>query len=142
MDYGVLADEFFASTMKIKSIQHRAMPNVLHGDMMLLHFIIDHGREITPGKISAELGFSTARIASSLRRLEEKGLIERRIDEADRRKVLVSLTESGVAEVQTCRTMMRENISNVLKRLGEEEAKDFIRLTREFIKLSEETMDD
>ncbi|RME64841.1 MAG: MarR family transcriptional regulator [Alphaproteobacteria bacterium] len=51
----------------------------------------------TPGQISKALGLAHATVTNVLDRLEERGLIARGRDEADRHLILVRLTPQGVA---------------------------------------------
>ncbi len=51
--------------------------------------------EAIPGDLASELGITPASVSGLLTRLEARGLIERRPDQLDRRKVWVSLSERG-----------------------------------------------
>ncbi|GAA0352813.1 MarR family transcriptional regulator [Actinoallomurus spadix] len=53
------------------------------------------GRDLTPTQLARETFSSGAAVTKRLRRLEERGLVERRADERDRRVARVSLTEEG-----------------------------------------------
>ncbi|MFI1107665.1 MarR family winged helix-turn-helix transcriptional regulator [Streptomyces physcomitrii] len=53
------------------------------------------GHELTPGELTRETFSSGAAVTKRLKQLTERGLIERRSDDRDRRVAHVRLTESG-----------------------------------------------
>ncbi|MEY9844359.1 MarR family winged helix-turn-helix transcriptional regulator [Streptacidiphilus sp. MAP5-3] len=53
------------------------------------------GRSLTPGELVRETFASGAAVTKRLRRLEERGLVERRSDGRDRRVARLTLTEAG-----------------------------------------------
>ena len=55
--------------------------------------------ELNPSEISERQGVSRNTISSLIRSLEDEGLVARRLDEQDRRKFNISLTEQGRALV-------------------------------------------
>ncbi len=65
------------------------------GPRMLL--FIHYRKQCHPSQISTALRLSRPHVASSLKELEEKGLIRRETDAQNRRQVFVTLTEAGEA---------------------------------------------
>ena len=65
------------------------------GEMRLLGCLNAGADGRTAGELSTLLDLSTARIAAMLNNLERKGAITRARDTADRRRVVVRLTEQG-----------------------------------------------
>jgi DNA-binding MarR family transcriptional regulator len=57
------------------------------------------GGPMSAGALASATGRSSAATTSMLDRLERKGLIERRSDPTDRRKVLVAMTQAGQRRV-------------------------------------------
>ncbi|MEV0848454.1 MarR family transcriptional regulator [Streptomyces sp. NPDC049954] len=53
------------------------------------------GDELTPGELARETFSSGAAVTKRLRRLQERGLVERRVDTRDRRVSRVTLTPQG-----------------------------------------------
>jgi DNA-binding MarR family transcriptional regulator len=70
--------------------------------LMALGVIQRGGGHATPTQIAAELELRS-NLAQLLRELDERGLIRRTPDGADRRKVRISLTEAGLALVTEAR---------------------------------------
>ena len=65
------------------------------GEMRLLGCLNAGADGRTAGELSTLLDLSTARIAAMLNNLERKGAITRARDTADRRRVVVRLTDQG-----------------------------------------------
>jgi len=53
------------------------------------------GGRFTSSALAKELGVSSPRMSKIIAELEEKGLVKRRMDEGDRRKVVLALTIKG-----------------------------------------------
>ena len=102
----------------------------LRGEQFVLVFVAHSDGNVIPSDISAEMGISTARIAATLNSLESKGLITRRIDVNDRRKILVELTDAGRAkEAEHTNAIMRV-MTRMLENLGEKDATEFLRILK------------
>ncbi|MED7924155.1 MarR family transcriptional regulator [Nonomuraea sp. LP-02] len=65
----------------------------------LLCALLRVGGELTPGRLARETFASGAAVTKRVRRLEQIGLVARRVDERDRRVAHLSLTERGRAFV-------------------------------------------
>lgn len=87
-------------------------------------------RWIDSSDISNAMGATSARIAAALNSLEKKGLILRRIDAEDRRRILIDLTDAGREHVHKQNQMMMNFVTNMLKYLGEDDAKEYIRIMK------------
>lgn len=83
---------------------------------------------ISPSEIASRTGVSDARVANALRTLEERGFVERRQSEGDRRRVEVVLTAEGFAQDERMRSEGLEHMAEFLAELGEEDCRDLIRL--------------
>jgi DNA-binding MarR family transcriptional regulator len=101
----------------------------MQGESFVLHYILHHEDSVLPSEICKIMGISSARIAAALNGLESKGVITRRIDTSDRRRILVDLTPKGKAMAEEQRQEMLENTSKMLSFLGEDDAKEYVRLT-------------
>ena len=86
---------------------------------------------MSPGEIARASGVTDARIANTLRALEQKGLIVRRPAEHDRRRVEVSVTDRGREVSLAHFNAAKGMVENFLREMGEQDAQDFVRvLTR------------
>jgi DNA-binding MarR family transcriptional regulator len=57
------------------------------------------GRPAQPGQLADELQMTSSNVAAALREVQAAGLVRRRRDAADARRVLVELTDAGAAVV-------------------------------------------
>ena len=121
----------------LKTLAYAARGNVmkffqlnLKGENALLLNLIDRGGQSTPSALAEDLGVSAARIAAMLRSLEIKKLIERECDEKDKRRVTVKITEVGKQFVTNISEAVMDRAQSLLERLGEKDAKEFLRLLK------------
>lgn len=121
----------------LRTLAHAARANALNffqinlkGENALLMHLIDCGGQSTPSKLAEVLNVSAARIAAMLRSLEIKKLIERLCDEKDKRRVTVKITNVGRDFVESVSAEMNKRAQNLLERLGEEDAKEFLRILK------------
>jgi DNA-binding MarR family transcriptional regulator len=129
MDYDDLAKEFIKNMHAIQAAGSKeSIQDGFRGEVFVLHFIKKSQGKIAPGDISSAIGVSSARVATALNSLEDKGMITRRIDSEDRRKIIVELTPKGAEYVEDHKCKQIEKIKNILMSLGEEDSKEFVRL--------------
>lgn len=131
MDYERLAHEYMEVMyqMRGKNAQKRVNDS-LHGENFVLSYISEHEGNVIPSDISNAMGITSARIAATLNSLEGKGMISRRIDVEDRRRILIDLTDAGREQVQKQKHMMISFVANMLQYLGEDDAKEYIRIMK------------
>ena len=121
--YEELAHRFFEEMRQYKEFRPRQddVSALMRGEMAVLRL----------------LEMTTSRVAAVLNSLEKKGLIERCADAADRRRVLVALTERGGALCARKKEAARKRLAAVFERLGQEDTDQFIRLIRRIAQISE-----
>lgn len=130
MDYRELAAEFFKDLHSLKKARpQRHISESLRGETFALQYIAYHDGPVLPGEISGEMGISSARIAAALNNLEKKGLVTRRIDPDDRRRILVELTELGKEQARKHTEEILDNITQMLSVLSEQDAREYVRIT-------------
>jgi DNA-binding MarR family transcriptional regulator len=131
MDFNDLAREYMPVLFTMLKRKHqRTITDSMHGAQFLLTFVSKHGGSVIPSEISNEMGISTARVAAALGTLESKGLITRRIDESDRRRILVELTDAGCAQEKEHSKMITDALVRMLENLGEADAVEFLRILK------------
>lgn len=137
MDYQELASEFMHKLYILnKARPHRQISESMQGEAFMLHYLAMNHGSVLPSEISQIMGISSARIAAALNSLERKGLITRRIDITDRRKILVDLTPEGMALAEGQHQTILEDTSELLAMLGEQDAQEYVRLTGKLAELA------
>lgn len=130
MDYTELAMAFMEKMYMLnKARPQKEMNESMRGESFVIRLLDFQGGSVQPSEISAIMGISSARIAAALNSLERKGLITRRIDPSDRRRILVDLTDAGKVTAEEQRLAMLAHTSRMFSILGEENAKEYVRLT-------------
>ncbi|MHC5228808.1 MarR family winged helix-turn-helix transcriptional regulator [Enterococcus sp. LJL99] len=107
------------------------------GESMVIKFL-DHANQPTsPKQLADALNLSSARIAVVLGNLEKKGQIIRKIDQEDRRRINVTLTEAGKKVAKTQKKQMRDKVIQIFEQMGEKDTEQFIELIAQFVDYSQ-----
>lgn len=78
--------------------------------------------------LSMQMHITPAAVTHMLNSLEEGGYIERLADPADRRVVLVKLTDKGRQTVEARKAKFLEKLMELIGFLGEQDARELLRL--------------
>ncbi|WP_342414907.1 MarR family winged helix-turn-helix transcriptional regulator [Paenibacillus sp. FSL R10-2782] len=130
MDYKTLATELFEYIVKKHKPSLEERGHYSRGEMGILICLNLNKGGVTSGHLSEYLSVSTGRVATALKSLEKKGLVVRHTDVTDKRKVIVFITDSGK---QFMIDKYNEGIAwteSILRKLDEQDAKEFIRLIK------------
>jgi MarR family transcriptional regulator, organic hydroperoxide resistance regulator len=129
MDYQALADKLLQELYVInKARPQRKFNDCMRGEGIVLQYVIFHEEPVQPSDISSFMNISTARIAAALGNLERKGLVTRRIDPSDRRRILVELTQEGKQLAEAQRRGMQAHFTWLTESLGETDATELVRI--------------
>lgn len=102
------------------------------GEVAVMRQLTD-GAQLTPSKLAENTGNTPGRISAILSALERKGWIVRTIDPSNRRRVLVSLTDSGTEAIEEHRKMIDACTAWVFDHMGDEDTERFLQLLAEFM---------
>lgn len=80
--------------------------------------------------ISRFFKINTSRVAAILNSLSKKGMVQRQADSNDKRKIHIYLTEEGQAYTKQKVEILLSYMSEVLRYLGENDAREYIRIMK------------
>jgi DNA-binding MarR family transcriptional regulator len=83
--------------------------------------VLDEGSRETQGAIADALGYDRGQLVGLLDELEDRGLVERRRDPADRRRHIVRLNPAGKRALAKLRALARQLDDDFLASLDEDE---------------------
>lgn len=86
------------------------------------------GQPLSPTTLAQRLIVTTASVTSLLDTLERRGLVERRPDPADRRRLLVAITDDGLALVDQFLPEVVALQTAVMARLSEPQRRQLVKL--------------
>ena len=117
-----LVDEMTSWTPRERMMAFRSW---LKGSLSLIHLhvltVLEADGAIAMSHLAENLDVSVASATGIIGRMEERGLVARSHGEADRRVVLVQLTDSGVAIFRDMTLQRRQHLGAVLGRLTTDE---------------------
>ena len=99
--------------------------------MMLAH----RDKAVCAGELAECVGLTSGRVANILKQLERKEYIERTPGTQDKRKVLVCLTAAGREYAKQVYHKEVDGYAWLLRVLGEADAREFMRLLKQGVKL-------
>ena len=89
-------------------------------------------------ELQKTLHCSKPAMSQMLNSLEKKGYVKREIDNADRRKIAVTPTESGIAVLELTINYIDGIVNNITERLGPDDTHELIRLLTRLNVIAEE----
>ena len=102
----------------------------LKGSLSLIHLhvltVLEAEGPLPMSHLADTLDVSVASATGIVTRMEERGLVERRHDQDDRRVVIVAPTAAGVAVFTDMMAARREHLTAVLARLSDDELEAFL----------------
>lgn len=128
MDYDEVARKLIVYSRSLAKGSLSAAGDANVGETPVLQYLSSADGDVIPSKIAKKLGLSRARMSHILDALETKGYVMRRTDPSDRRRVLVSITESGRDYAAKKNAESVALLSNQLSSLGEHDAQELVRI--------------
>lgn len=138
MDYQKYAKELLDYLIigeRIGYIIQGNISEIAKGELAVLIYLIDENNGANARNISQRFDINTSRVAAILNTLSKKGYIERKSDASDKRKICVYITEKGRKYAEERRQCILEHVCHMLEELGEEDAKEHIRIMKKISNL-------
>ena len=86
--------------------------------------------QLTPGELLDSMMITSGTMTNRIKRLEERGLVERVASPIDRRQVLVTLTDTGLAKVDAALVDHAANEAKIIASLTERQRDQLVKLLR------------
>ena len=128
MDYTQAAEELMRLMAGARGSGIDMLHQQMKGEAFVLHILSQTQDAALPGQLCGATRTSSARVAATLGSLEQKGYVTREIDPADRRRILVRLTDEGRRAWETMYGDMRGCLEGTLRALGEDDTRELLRL--------------
>jgi Transcriptional regulators len=128
MERDALNNFIFEQTVQKKIISK--FKNLSKNQPVVIKIIGMEG-EIMPSTIGRYTGMDKSSLTRMVDDLERKGLVFRKTDPEDRRKVLVSLTEKGLE----CYNYSNQIIDELLKLVDEKDIEDYVQSLKTMVRI-------
>ena len=96
------------------------------GMISVLRFLYEKGQGFA-NQISQELSLSRARLSSIIKKLQKKDFVNVKLDEFDKRKMMLNLTENGFQYIVNLEEKRINSYSLFIKEIGDEKANKIIK---------------
>lgn len=133
MEYQELAEELLHTLIFASNLRGKKRINeIAKGEKFIICYLYQHEKAL-PGEIAGQMRTTTAHVAKMLRSLDERGIVSRTLDETDRRRILVSLTDKGKEVAKSYAEEVTGMLEKLLMTLGEQDAEDYVRITKKVV---------
>ena len=131
MDYDILAGELLSLATDSAYIRViRELAAAASPEIFFLLYLKRHGGIAYPKELGHAFDVSSARTAVIINRLEKDGYVSRRTDDNDNRYTIVEISETGLELLRAKSEKVTGRLSEMLKHLGADDAREYIRLQR------------
>lgn len=142
-----MKSEFLKTLQRFGKIQWNGiMCGLTKGEFRILYAIAAENEKAEGKKgiyvsaLAMKLQATMPNVSRMLKNLESQNLIGRSVDENNRRKTLVYLTEEGIKRKQESEKELDSFTEEVLKRMGKENMEELLKLWNRIADVSEEIM--
>lgn len=112
------------------------MKTTFKGENLILAILMEMGGKATPGELVKYTECTAARLTAIAKSLETKGLVKRIQNAEDKRSTIIEMTAEGITKFRNMQKEAVDNIFNLIEKLGENDAEEFIRLIRRLSEIS------
>lgn len=108
------------------------------GENLMLAILMEMGGKATPGELIKYTECTAARLTAIAKSLESKGFVKRIQNSEDKRSTIIEMTSEGISKFMLLQKEAIESILNLIEKLGEKDAREFIRLVQRLSEISSE----
>lgn len=140
IDFSALTSELLETLqILLRTTARKQVDEFSRGEMFIMSYLVDSDGRTRPRELSVAMNASSARVAAALNSLQRKGLVNRRVDNRDRRKTLVTITERGRSVVTNKRKQIHSSMEHVVCELGDRDAKEYLRILKRIVEIVDQT---
>ena len=122
----------------LKKPVHQNARHLSMGEVGMLRCLYAKGESMSAGELSRVMDIGSGGVANLLNSLEKKGYITRVMNPADRRGIMVSLSEIGRQVVEAKEREALDLTIGLLTRLGKEDTEHLLRIYQKTLELAED----
>ena len=108
------------------------------GENLMLAILMKMGGKATPGELIQYTECTAARLTAIAKSLESKGFVKRIQNSEDKRSTIIEMTSEGISKFMLLQKEAIESIFNLFEKLGENDAREFVRLVQRLSEISSE----
>lgn len=108
------------------------------GENLMLAILMKMGGKATPGELIQYTECTAARLTAIAKSLESKGFVKRIQNSEDKRSTIIEMTSEGISKFMLLQKEAIESILNLIEKLGENDAREFVRLVQRLSEISSE----
>lgn len=136
MNYKKEAQRFMSFMPRLKGAPHENVQRLSRGEFFTLMNLKDGA--MTGSELARKAQISTARMTAIVNGLEKKGYVHRLADGSDRRRIQLEITLEGESQIEEIYKESVRCTEKYLKYLGEEDAKNLIRIMEKSVEFFEQ----
>lgn len=136
MNYNKKAEEIFETLTKRKKYIGELSSNISQGESGVLLYLLNAKSNVSQSELSENLGVTMPRIVAVINTLQNKELIEKKLDPNDKRKSIISITNKGKDNIIKKKKDAIKFIENVIKELDEQEIEQYIAISKKIERIS------
>lgn len=126
----------------LNSKMNRTVLDSIRGEYGVLRYLVFVEDGVKAGTLTESMHVVPGRMTDILKSLEYKGLITRKKEESDKRVVRVYITEQGRKEAEEKRSKIHRDYEGLVKKLGEEDMVEFMRILRMVLEYNNDLYND
>ena len=108
------------------------------GEFGVMRCLYENRTSMAAGELSRTMDIGSGGVANLLNSLEKKGYISRTMNPADRRGIIVQLSDAGNQLIEEKQREALDMTAGLLTRLGREDTEELIRIYRKMLDIAED----
>lgn len=140
MDRNILAENMMNAFDSINRQElFERMKTTFKGENLMLAILMKMGGKATPGELMQYTECTAARLTAIAKSLETKGFVSRIQNAEDKRSTIIEMTAEGIARFMNLQKEAAESVFNLIEKLGERDAEEFVRLVGRLAEISSDS---